>query len=200
MLIFRIRDFISVLFFRIIGNMLFRNFGKKVRIVFPLRILGAKFISIDDNVTVQYNGFVAAIKANEIDPDLLIKNGSLIGNYCHIVCTNKVTIHENVLIADKVYISDNLHDYTDILNPIQNQSLKQLKDVEIGSGSWIGENVCIMGAKIGKNCVIGANSVVNKDIPDYCVAVGSPIVIIKRYCSESKLWELTDKYGNFISL
>lgn len=200
MLIFRIRDFISVLFFRIIGNMLFRNFGKKVRIVFPLRILGAKFISIGDNVTVQYNGFVAAIKANEIDPDLLIKKGSLIGNYCHIVCTNKVTIHENVLIADKVYISDNLHDYTDILNPIQNQSLKQLKDVEIGSGSWIGENVCIMGAKIGKNCVIGANSVVNKDIPDYCVAVGSPVVIIKRYCSESKLWELTDKYGNFINL
>jgi acetyltransferase-like isoleucine patch superfamily enzyme len=199
MLIFRIRDFISVLFYRVIGKIVFVDFGKSVRIVFPLRILGAKFISINDNVTLQYNGFLAAIKINETIPQLVIKKGSLIGNYSHIVCTNKVTIHENVLIADKVYISDNLHDYTDVLIPVQNQSLKQLNDVEIGSGSWIGENVCIMGAKIGKNCVIGANSVVNKDIPDYCVAVGSPIEIIKRYCFESKLWERTDRYGNFIN-
>ena len=200
MIIFRVRDLLSVLFFRIIGKFFFKNFGKKIRIVFPLRILGSKFISLEDNVTVQYNGFLAAIKTNNIVPHLVIKKGSLVGNYCHIVCTKSITIFENVLIADKVYISDNLHEYRDVLTPILSQPLKQLKDVEIGSGSWVGENVCIMGAKIGRNCVIGANSVVNKDIPDYCIAVGSPAFIVKRYCLENQCWKNTDIYGNFTTI
>lgn len=51
----------------------------------------------------------------------------------------------------------------------------------IGDGSYIGINAIIVGnVKIGKYCVIGANSVVTKDIPDYSVAVGSPAKIIKR--------------------
>ena len=41
------------------------------------------------------------------------------------------------------------------------------------------------------NCVIGANSVVTKDIPDYCVAVGAPVKIIKRYNRDTGSWERT---------
>ena len=46
----------------------------------------------------------------------------------------------------------------------------------------------MIGAKIRKHCVIGANSVVTKDIPDYCVAVGIPSKVIKRYDFEKKQW------------
>lgn len=53
--------------------------------------------------------------------------------------------------------------------------------VSIGDGSYIGINAVIVGnVKIGKHCVIGANSVVTKDVPDYCVAVGSPARVIKK--------------------
>lgn len=56
--------------------------------------------------------------------------------------------------------------------------------VSIGDGSYIGINVVIVGnVKIGKHCVIGANSV--KDIPDYCVAVGSPARVIKNICNKA---------------
>ena len=49
-----------------------------------------------------------------------------------------------------------------------------------------GINVVIVGnVKIGKHCVIGANSVVTKDIPDYCVAVGSPARVIKNICNKA---------------
>ena len=58
----------------------------------------------------------------------------------------------------------------------------------IGDDSWIGENVCIIGASIGRHCVIGANAVVTKEIPDYCVAVGNPARVIKRYDFEQKDW------------
>ena len=107
-------------------------------------------------------------------------------------------IGENVLTADKVYISDNLHSYTNIHLPILQQPIKQLKDVYIGSGTGIGENACIIGATIGKQCVIGANAVVTKDIPDYCVAVGAPATIIKRYNLKKQRWVKTHANGDFV--
>ena len=196
MIIFQIRDFISVLFYRTFCSTLFKKFGSKVRIIFPLRIVGSKFITIGNNVTIQFGAYVAVISENN-QPILEIQNGSLIGNYFHIICTGKIVIKENVLIADKVYISDNLHNYENINIPILEQDLIQMSEIEIGQGSWIGENVCIIGASIGKNCVIGANSVVTKSIPDYTIAVGAPAVPIKRFCLESKTWKRTDKNGNF---
>lgn len=129
---------------------------------------------------------------------LEIGKGSVIGNYNHIYATRRITIGNHVLIADKVYISDNLHSYGDIHVPIMHQPVKQLKEVHIGNGSWLGEHVCILGAKIGRNCVIGANAVVTRDIPDYCVATGVPARIIKRYCFSTLQWERTNAEGEFL--
>jgi len=54
--------------------------------------------------------------------------------------------------------------------------------VRIGAGSWIGHGAVVLpGATIGRHVAIGANSVVTGDIPDFCVAVGSPARIIRRY-------------------
>ncbi len=68
------------------------------------------------------------------------------------------------------------------------QGVTQKRDVVIGNGSWIGEHVCIIGASIGRHCVIGANSVVTRDIPDYSVAVGSPAIVIKKYDFNLNKW------------
>ncbi len=62
--------------------------------------------------------------------------------------------------------------------------------VVIDDDTWIGTNAVIVGnVHIGKHCVIGANSVVNKDIPDYCVAVGAPARIIRKFNFSKKCWE-----------
>lgn len=56
-------------------------------------------------------------------------------------------------------------------------------------GTWIGTNAVIVGnVHVGKNCVIGANSVVTKDIPDYCVVAGVPATIIRKYDELSNSW------------
>ena len=68
------------------------------------------------------------------------------------------------------------------------QPIIQNGTVEIGERSWLGENVCVLGAIIGKHCVIGANSVVTHDIPDYSVAVGAPAKVIRKYDFSSKEW------------
>jgi acetyltransferase-like isoleucine patch superfamily enzyme len=95
-------------------------------------------------------------------------------------------------MAARVYISDNYHGFEDIIRPIKAQPTIFKDNVYIGDDTWIGVNVAIMGAKIGKHCVIGANAVVTRDIPDYCVAAGMPAKVIKRYNFEKKAWQRVD--------
>jgi acetyltransferase-like isoleucine patch superfamily enzyme len=174
--------------------------GAKSFINNSLSIQGARNISIGANVSVAYKTWLAAMPYTGYENCLLeIGDGTRIGNFNHIFATKKISIGKNVLTADKVYISDNLHGYEDISIPILEQPIKQIGTVEIGDGTWLGENVCVIGAKIGKNCIIGANSVVTKNILDWSVAVGSPAKIIKRYCFEKNKWLKTDKDGNFIN-
>ena len=78
--------------------------------------------------------------------------------------------------------------------------MKQLGDVEIGEGTWLGQNVCVLGAKIGRQCVVGANSVVTTFIPDHCVAVGAPAIIIRRFHAETGEWRSTNSDGSFRTL
>lgn len=168
----------------------FKSFGKKSKIISPLHLDGKKYIEIGNNVRIQYKTWLACVPLTGAkNPKLIISDGSCIGNFNHIYATESIIIEPNVLTADKVYISDNLHSYEDITLPIIKQPIKQISKVVIGEGSWVGENVCIIGASIGKHCVIGANSVVTKNIPDFCVAVGAPAKVIKRYNFETKVWE-----------
>lgn len=177
----------------------FRNFGDNTFINKPLRINHPENISLGHHVRIGNQTWLAATPlAGEINCELIFKDGAMIGDYNHIYATGKIVIEENALTANFVYISDNLHSYEDIDTPITKQPIKQLRPVVIGEGSWLGEHVCVIGASVGKHCVIGANSVVTHDIPDYCVAVGSPAHIIKRYNSKTHLWEKTDENGCFL--
>lgn len=167
-----------------------QEFGNHSEILNPLKINGAKHIKIGSYVTVQYKTWLASTPLTGQRQSLLVlEDGCTIGHFNHIYATHSIILHKNVLTADKVYISDNLHGYEDISIPIKKQAIIQNGTVEIGEGSWLGENVCVLGAHIGKHCVIGANSVVTKDIPDYCVAAGAPAKVIKRYDFNEKKWQ-----------
>lgn len=176
----------------------FKSFGKKSYLHSPLKIDGIENIEIGNGVSIAYKTWLAAVPLTGEKSKLIIEDGVNIGNFNHIYATQSIIIRKDVLTADKVYISDNLHGYEDINSPIIKQPIVQKKEVEIGEGSWLGENVCIIGASIGKHCVVGANSVVTKDFPDYCVIVGVPAKIVKRYCFEQQKWRKTDNNGNFI--
>ena len=89
-----------------------------------------------------------------------------------------------VKFGDNVFIAPNCSFYTaghplDAKN--RNKGLEYAKPIEIGNNVWIGGNVIVLpGVKIGDNTVIGAGSVVNKDIPSNVVAVGNPCKVIKN--------------------
>ena len=155
-------------------------------------------IHIGDNVYVQYKSWLASESLTGNGEALLkIGNGCVIGHFNEIYSTHSIVIENHVLTADRVYISDNIHGYENIEIPILHQPIVQKKEVRIGEGSWLGVGVSVIGASIGKHCVIGSNAVVTKDIPDYCVAIGIPARIIKRYNPEVGKWLRTNPDGSF---
>lgn len=123
---------------------------------------------------------------------LILNDFCEIGRDSTIASHNKVYLGKGVLTGPHVFISDHNHEYQNPNIPIYKQGVRMRPDdsVFIGDGSWLGTNVVVVGnVHIGKNCVIGANSVVTKDIPDFCVAVGIPARVVKKYNSVSSTWE-----------
>lgn len=122
---------------------------------------------------------------------LEIGENTEIGKFSCVASANRVVIGKGVLTGPFIFIADHNHQYENPLIPIYMQGIKVGKNdsVEIGDETWIGAKVAICGnIKIGKHCVIGANSVVTKDIPDYSVAAGIPARVIKKYDFEKKEW------------
>jgi len=108
------------------------------------------------------------------------------------VLIGPVEIRDDVRIAQHVVMSGLNHSYEDVTKPI-NQQPVTTKPITICNETWIGANVFISaGVTIGKHCVVAGGSVVTKDVPDYCVVVGNPARVIKRYHSESGKWERMD--------
>jgi acetyltransferase-like isoleucine patch superfamily enzyme len=126
---------------------------------------------------------------------LIIGKNCKLGDNVHIVANEKVTIGDNCLMASKIFISDTSHGeyskvtiYSSPAIPPDERPL-YMKPVSIGNNVWIGENVCILlGVKIGNGCIIGANSVVNRDIPDNCIVAGSPAKVLKQWNEALKMW------------
>jgi acetyltransferase-like isoleucine patch superfamily enzyme len=167
----------------------FGKFGNHSVILKPLKIQGKKNIFIGNNVVVQKYTWLAALPhTGSSSCRLIIEDGCAIGHFNHIYAINQINIEKNVLTADKVYISDNTHEYVNPFVPVLHQPVKQLDPVTIGEGSWLGENVCVLGASVGKHCVIGSNSVVTLSIPDYSIAVGIPAKVVKKFDFSTNKW------------
>jgi acetyltransferase-like isoleucine patch superfamily enzyme len=171
---------------------LFSSFGPGSSIEQPATITRGDLMQIGSNVCIRTNAWIYARPHPEVKgQNLVVGDNSYIGRFIHICAYHSVHIGKNALIADKVFITSADHRYEDIRRPIIEQELT-LGPVFIGDNVWIGENAVIMhGVTIGNHCVVGANSVVKKNIPDYCVVVGQPARIIKRYDFDSGKWVRT---------
>lgn len=122
---------------------------------------------------------------------ITLNNNVIIGMFSRLTYVNEIFIGRNVIIGPNVFISDYNHAYQDVTKPISQQGCLNFDwKVIIDDDCWIGTNVVICGnVHIGKHVVIGAGSFVNKDIPDFCVAVGNPIRIVKKYNFNTNMWE-----------
>ena len=172
-------------------KLLMRQFGWKSRIISPMLLSGLKYMSIGTNVLIR-NG----VRLEVVDPQsnivIEIGNNVNIEQNVHIVARCSIKIEDNVSITGGCSIVDVVHPYEDIASEEKIGSRISLLEqpVSIGENSFIGYGVHINpGVRIGKHCVIGARSVVTKNIDDYCVAVGNPAKVIKKYNFIHNEWE-----------
>lgn len=113
-------------------------------------------------------------------------------NYnCTIIDVAKVTIGDNCQMAPNVAIYTAGHP----VHPTARNTLYEYGiEVTIGDNVWIGGNTVILpGVHIGSNTVIGAGSVVSKDIPDWVVAVGNPCRVVRKITEEDKKFLYKDR-------
>jgi acetyltransferase-like isoleucine patch superfamily enzyme len=115
------------------------------------------------------------------DPVISIGDRCLIGRGSGIVGHLSIEIGDDVYTGHYVYITDQNHGYDRRDVPISRQSQPE-RPVVIGSGTWLGHGTVVLpGARIGTNCVIGANSVVSGTIPDHSIAVGAPARVVRTF-------------------
>lgn len=121
-----------------------------------------------------------------LQPELRIGDGCYIGRFGTLACIDRVTLGRDVMISDRVFIGDAAHGFVRADLPICEQYMASKGPVEIGDGTWIGIGVAVLpNVRIGRNCVIGANSVVTRDVPDCCVAAGNPARVIRCHSEQS---------------
>lgn len=164
----------------------FASFGAGSMIMWrPTTIYNENYISIGTDTLI---GPDVALSAGMVpgqvcisSPVVSIGDRCLIGRGSGIVGHFSITIGDDVWTGHHVYITDQNHGYEDVTVPISKQTQPE-RPVVIGDGSWLGYGTVVLpGVTIGRHCVVGANSVVTDDIPDFSVAVGAPARVVRRH-------------------
>lgn len=113
-------------------------------------------------------------------------HGFCVMNYnCSILDTSPVNIGNGVFIAPETCLACSSH----AINPKQRTSgIGQSAPITIENNVWLGAHCTVLaGVNIGKNSVIGANSLVNKNIPENVIAVGSPCKVLRKITNQDKI-------------
>jgi acetyltransferase-like isoleucine patch superfamily enzyme len=182
------------MFFSWLYTKIYFPHAKIIRLPFDIR--NKKFIQIGKQFTTGFGCRIEAYpKKNE--KVLFIGENVQLNDYVHITAIEKVIIGNNVLMASKIYISDCSHgsylgnENDSNPNTIPSERPLYSKPVIIEDNVWLGEFVSVLpGVTIGKGTIVGANSVVTKNLPSNVIAVGSPAKPIKKFNFETNKWEI----------
>ena len=160
----------------------FAGWGPKSRIEPHAKLIAPHLVLVGRHVHICEHAWLNACDdRGDGNPTLSIGDGTYIGRFAHINAWRDVVIGNNVLIADRVFISDSEHIHTDLDIPIIRQGDAYKGAVLIQDGCWLGVGCVILpGISIGRNAIIGANAVVTKSVPDFAVVAGVPAKIIRQ--------------------
>lgn len=161
----------------------FKHFGKNSLLAPDIMLISPQNISIGDYSSIMGHNTISTHQMEHGHPSLEIGDNVSIGEYTHITCANKITIGRGSGIGRFVLITDNSHGNSsieDVEMPLFGRKIQSNGPVCIGENVWIGDKVTILpNVTIGKGCIIAANAVVTKDVPEYSVVAGVPAKVIK---------------------
>ena len=181
---------------------LFAYFGRDAKILPPLRVLNPQRVWIGDRTAIREGSHINAFidlsflmayiepefradfapSKYSYDPHIHIDREVQIGRFFFVSCVEAITIERNVVLSERVFLGDNNHSFSHAHVPIVQQPNKAGGPVVIGTGSWIGVGAALLhGTRLGRNCVVGANSVCrDTDFPSHSVIGPEPAKLLFR--------------------
>ena len=182
----------------------FANSPRNLHIELPRRIFEPQCFHIGDDVHLGPGALMVAqtyyptemmshpdlaLRVQHFQPQITIGNRVTSTGGLTLAAMQAITIEDDVMLAGNVFISDGSHglEHTDM--PYKFQPMSRIAPVTIKRGCWIGQNVVVLpGVTIGEMAIIGANSVVTRDVPARSIAAGCPARILKRWDPDALVW------------
>lgn len=166
-----------------------RKVGKRIFVRKHLRVGTPKGITIGNEVIMGMFCRLECYEDNGILGQIKLGDTTKLGHFCTILAGANVNIGKCTRFGSFVTVMSETHG----INPEKGIYHKQplvCKEVNIGEYCWLGEKVIVMpGVSIGDWSVVGAGSLVTRDIPPFSIAVGNPAKVIKRYNFDTHSWE-----------
>ncbi len=146
-------------------------------------------VSIGNNVKIgDFTRILCTGTIKNIGSGIKIGNNCGVGENCFFGAAGGIEIGNDVIMGQNVRFHSENHNYSNLELPIRLQGVTN-KGIKIGNNCWIGSGAVFLdGVSVGDGCVIGANTLVNKSIPDNSIVAGNPVRIIKSRKNQDNFW------------
>jgi acetyltransferase-like isoleucine patch superfamily enzyme len=154
----------------------FHDFGKNVTLDKPLWLYGPRFMSIGDGSIILRGAWLSVERAAWRQPAPVLDIGKRFAArpFVTISAASSIVIEDNVGVASFSTIIDSDHTWNEASTHVLDSGMSG-SPIRIGEGTFIAERAAILsGAQIGKQCFIGANSLVKSNVPDHSIVLGVP--------------------------
>jgi len=173
------------------------DFGKRTYVDKSVHMTGRSAISIGSNSVISESVWMNVNVRKKGEKRIVIGSNCYIGRRCFFSSGKKIQLGDYCLVGlECKFIGEN-HVFEDPLKPYITTGLEDKSEQVIETNVWAGTAVTFLGAiVVGRGSVIGAGTLVNKDIPPFSVVVGVPCRVIKRYDFSRKKWVSSKQYDD----
>ncbi|WP_147614942.1 acyltransferase [Treponema pectinovorum] len=171
--------------------------GQRCYIDKTAQFIGKECVVLGNNVCIGMNANIN-INGNREDKikRLFIGDNSYIGRNFFVSTGKIVKIGDYFMASPNCSLIGQDHNISNPFFSYLNSKMELTKEIIIEDNVWLGDNVTVVGnVKIGRGSIIGAKSLVNKDIPPFSIAVGNPCKVIKRFDFAAKKWVRAEDFN-----
>ena len=171
----------------------FHSFGRESYVEWPAWIRGGESIAVGNSVKIWQSSRLNVVNPSKGRVVIELSDGVVIHPSVRISGVKSIRIGIGAGISSNCFITDHDHYVANFSMSAVDNAQVIAAPISIGDHAWLGEKVCVLkGVSIGKHSVVGAGSVVTRDVPDYSIAVGCPARVVKTWDHATSQWILPD--------